>query len=315
MRLLLMIIYAAPLAEALNGLVGLEGVRPFYQRVWKMAKPAHQAANQAVADMDAKDIVAPAIQPFSAGANLVTRGSISMVSRATQTQNSLILPPEDFDAEDLLARVMSPTNDGRVAAAPHSLVARYEGLHAEVQPSFAKELLSMRDEISPGQPRTLHLYASGPHGSALPPHTDPHDVVVLGIFGEKRWQVCAPGGTSPTLPWRVRTNLHHRCREVTPTDIAALDCAEYVVKPGDLLFIPGELARAHTGCAGLRTRRASTPPQDMTPCRKVGSDTRPFDSCCEHHSSACPLRRRPYQRSRAPNTRHGLRRWKPYAER
>ena len=154
-----MIIYAAPLAEALNGLVGLEGVRPFYQRVWKMAKPAHQAANQAVADMDAKDIVAPAIQPFSAGANLVTRGSISMVSRATQTQNSLILPPEDFDAEDLLARVMSPTNDGRVAAAPHSLVARYEGLHAEVQPSFAKELLSMRDEISPGQPRTIDAAA------------------------------------------------------------------------------------------------------------------------------------------------------------
>ena len=42
MRLLLMIIYAAPMAEALSGLVGLEGVRPFYQRVWKMAKPAHR---------------------------------------------------------------------------------------------------------------------------------------------------------------------------------------------------------------------------------------------------------------------------------
>lgn len=211
-------------------LLGLDGVQSFFQEASTAEKPAFKGA--ARANGTTLTLLAEAIKPFASGAKLVTPGAITLVS---QPRGMLSMPPEDFDAAEVISRVMDQATEGRST----SIVARYEGIDSTIRPPFATELLSQPDAASPGRARTLHLYVSGPFGSALPPHTDPHDVVVLGVFGEKRWRVCSPGGHHPDLPWRVRTNLQQRCSDVTPEDFAAVECTEYVVRPGDLLFIPG----------------------------------------------------------------------------
>ena len=162
-------------------------------------------------------------------------------------------------------RPAAQSSDADAPPAPcrfRSLVARYEGLAPPLLPPFAARLLGEEEAVRQvrrgeegqseeqrpaggggwtSQVDTLHLYASGPHASALPAHTDPHDVFVLGAFGEKRWAVCSPGGADGSLGWRLRAKLTHRCADVSESELSdggPLRCEEYVVRPGDVLYIP-----------------------------------------------------------------------------
>merc|ERR1711879_149541 len=88
---------------------------------------------------------------------------------------------------------------------------------------------------------SAHLYLSGPECSALPYHVDPYPAVVLALYGSKKWLACSSAETD----WEV---FRHRCSEVTSWDLANNDCEEFVMEPGDLLFLP--MDAVHNARAG-----------------------------------------------------------------
>lgn len=201
------------------------------------AAPSLLPAESPTSTALAADVLLPALSPFAQGERYVVPGSLTARWEQPYPGQEKIEPGVDM-MEVITSVLRAPPSMAR------SIVARYEGVERSMLPSWAWALLAVRADGSDEPPpveRTLHLYASGPNGSALPPHTDPHDVVVLGAYGEKRWTVCTPGGAAAQteMPWRLRTKLVHRCADVTDADIReSLSCQEYLVRAGDLLFIP-----------------------------------------------------------------------------
>lgn len=223
--------------------------RDFYARSFGSREPAFLAA--AVRAFGAADaLIGEAIEPFTRGYALVDRGSITTVD--PDLRNTL--PPERFDPAGFVSRMMRAPHG---TPDEHSIVARFEGIDASIVPPYASALLGMRDEINPTRNRTLHVYASGPRGSALPKHTDPHDALVLGLYGEKTWTVCVPGGDAEIADWRLKANLRFRCGGWDDeADRASLGCAEYVVR--GLAARPAHVAAptpcVHRPCPWAHTR-------------------------------------------------------------
>ena len=214
--------------------------------------PADTAA--AHVGLSAAEVLEPAFAPFAAGSQ---RGAMTVVAMSGSDRSEVPVERQ-FDPRELVERTLfghggavlwqDALLDNGLAA--RSLVLRYEAIEGSQQlPSFAAKLMALRDDVAPAAtaeqqqppPRTLHLYVSGPGGSALPPHMDPHDAFILGVYGEKHWSVCTPPATSPSLPWRLRTKMRYQCGNVPPKDISThLSCEQYVVRAGDLLFIPAQ---------------------------------------------------------------------------
>lgn len=220
---------ADPPPSIVGSLPESDRFKTFYKQANQKGKIFFSPAeNKGGDESAAADVIAPLLTPFVQARH----GALTVITKdAGQRPLAGKLVPTDLITSTMFG----------LRSAARSFAARYEALAEQERPSFANELLAVRDEASPtSMERMLHLYVSGPNGSALPPHTDPHDAYILGVYGTKRWSVCTPGGgDSAHLPRPLRTKLVHRCANLEPEDIALhLSCKEYTVRAGDLLYLP-----------------------------------------------------------------------------
>ncbi|GGA40707.1 JmjC domain-containing protein [Dyella nitratireducens] len=94
-------------------------------------------------------------------------------------------------------------------------------------------------------PININLYMSPFSGQkALPRHYDLHDVIVLQISGRKKWKIFEPRVELPleTLP-RLQYETNDDVRRFRVQELGGgRDCvemaSEFVVEPGDLLYLP-----------------------------------------------------------------------------
>ncbi len=99
-----------------------------------------------------------------------------------------------------------------------------------------------------GHPVQANAYVTPPQNQGFSDHYDVHDVFVLQIEGEKRWQIHAPVLEAPLRdqPWSDRkAAVEKRAQE--PALIEA------VLRPGDCLYLPRGFLHAATALGGVST--------------------------------------------------------------
>ncbi len=120
-----------------------------------------------------------------------------------------------------------------------------QGLHRVWPPivAFSQQLAS---EL--GHPVQANAYVTPPQNQGFSDHYDVHDVFVLQIAGEKRWQIHAPVLDSPLRdqPWTDRRRLVQQ-RAAEPPLIEA------VLRPGDCLYLPRGYLHAAVALGGVST--------------------------------------------------------------
>jgi lysine-specific demethylase/histidyl-hydroxylase NO66 len=99
-----------------------------------------------------------------------------------------------------------------------------------------------------GHPVQANAYVTPPQNQGFSNHYDVHDVFVLQIEGEKRWQIHAPVLDAPLRdqPWSDRKRAVEQ-RAAQPPLIEA------VLKPGDCLYLPRGFLHAATALGGVST--------------------------------------------------------------
>ncbi|EDQ84448.1 uncharacterized protein MONBRDRAFT_12796 [Monosiga brevicollis MX1] len=102
----------------------------------------------------------------------------------------------------------------------------------------------------------VHAYISPPNAQALAPHTDPYDVFVVQVYGQKEWTLCTPqppGGQNLSdahkAQWQeIAKHNIQGCTNYQEWQLAKMDCQHITLLPGDLLYIPkGVIHYATTG--------------------------------------------------------------------
>jgi bifunctional lysine-specific demethylase and histidyl-hydroxylase NO66 len=120
-----------------------------------------------------------------------------------------------------------------------------QGLHRVWPPivAFSQQLAS---EL--GHPVQANAYVTPPQNQGFSDHYDVHDVFVLQIAGEKRWQIHTPVLDSPLRdqPWTDRRQAVER-RATEPPLIEA------VLRPGDCLYLPRGYLHAAVALGGVST--------------------------------------------------------------
>lgn len=116
-------------------------------------------------------------------------------------------------------------------------------------------LLASAAELSQavGEGVYINLYATWGQTRGFAPHWDDHDVIVLQVHGEKRWDVYGPGTAAPSGRRTDADNQRPAAREWSG-----------VLRPGDVLYLPRGWWHAvgGTGPACLHT-----PTSSGYPCR------------------------------------------------
>jgi len=99
-----------------------------------------------------------------------------------------------------------------------------------------------------GHPVQANAYVTPPQNQGFSDHYDVHDVFVLQIEGEKRWQVHAPVLESPLRdqPWSDR-------RAAVAARAAEEPLVDTVLRPGDCLYLPRGFLHAATALSGVTT--------------------------------------------------------------
>ncbi len=99
-----------------------------------------------------------------------------------------------------------------------------------------------------GHPVQANAYVTPPQNQGFSNHYDVHDVFVLQIEGEKRWQIHAPVLESPLRdqPWSDR-------KAAVAARAAEEPLIEAVLKPGDCLYLPRGFLHAATALGGVST--------------------------------------------------------------
>ena len=99
-----------------------------------------------------------------------------------------------------------------------------------------------------GHPVQANAYVTPPQNQGFSNHYDVHDVFVLQIEGEKRWQIHAPVLDAPLRdqPWSDRKRAVEQ-RAAQPPLIEA------VLKPGDCLYLPRGFLHAAEALGGVST--------------------------------------------------------------
>lgn len=99
-----------------------------------------------------------------------------------------------------------------------------------------------------GHPVQANAYVTPPQNQGFSNHYDVHDVFVLQIEGEKRWQIHAPVLESPLRdqPWSDR-------KAVVAARAAEEPLIEAVLRPGDCLYLPRGFLHAATALGGVST--------------------------------------------------------------
>ena len=120
-----------------------------------------------------------------------------------------------------------------------------QGLH-RVWPPIIDLCQQLAAEL--GHPVQANAYVTPPQNQGFSNHYDVHDVFVLQIEGEKRWQIHAPVLQSPLRdqPWNDRrAAVAERARETA--------LIEAVLQPGDCLYLPRGFLHAATALGGVST--------------------------------------------------------------
>ena len=99
-----------------------------------------------------------------------------------------------------------------------------------------------------GHPVQANAYVTPPQNQGFSNHYDVHDVFVLQIEGEKRWQIHAPVLESPLRdqPWSDR-------KAAVAARAAEEPLVEAVLRPGDCLYLPRGFLHAATALGGVST--------------------------------------------------------------
>jgi len=97
-----------------------------------------------------------------------------------------------------------------------------------------------------GHPVQANAYVTPPQNQGFSNHYDVHDVFVLQLEGEKRWQIHAPVLESPLRdqPWSDR-------RAAVERRAAEAPLIEAVLRPGDCLYLPRGFLHAATALGGV----------------------------------------------------------------
>jgi ribosomal protein L16 Arg81 hydroxylase len=99
-----------------------------------------------------------------------------------------------------------------------------------------------------GHPVQANAYVTPPQNRGFSNHYDVHDVFVLQVEGEKRWQIHAPVLESPLRdqPWTDR-------KAAVAARAAEQPVLEAVLRPGDCLYLPRGFLHAATALGGVST--------------------------------------------------------------
>jgi lysine-specific demethylase/histidyl-hydroxylase NO66 len=162
-------------------------------------------------------------------------------------KNGTTLPDQSFTAPGGVgAGVADQVSDDklvRLFADGATLVL--QGLHRVWPPivAFSQQLAS---EL--GHPVQANAYVTPPQNQGFSDHYDVHDVFVLQIAGEKRWQIHTPVLDSPLRdqPWTDRRRAVQQ-RAAEPALIEA------VLRPGDCLYLPRGFLHAAVALGGVST--------------------------------------------------------------
>jgi hypothetical protein len=85
-----------------------------------------------------------------------------------------------------------------------------------------------------------------PHRGYLQPHTDPYDVFVIQVSGQKDWTICTPqpdgsDGLSDAYKAQMQEIARHNiqgCTSYTKRDLSKMDCQQSTLHAGDVLYMP-----------------------------------------------------------------------------
>eukprot|EP00300_Choanocystis_sp_HF-7_P039476 c5829_g1_i1.p1 GENE.c5829_g1_i1~~c5829_g1_i1.p1 ORF type:complete len:605 (+),score=99.04 c5829_g1_i1:708-2522(+) len=141
-----------------------------------------------------------------------------------------------------------------------SYVFRVEDLDPRSRP-FHKMQSHLETYI--GAPISVHVYVSSPTARVLAPHTDPYDVMVFQIKGDKHWSTCLPRNLpdvgehlSVAEECLLQELLVHSIRGCTAYSLESvsrdLKCSEFDMTPGDVLYMPRGLV--HHALTGSNSR-------------------------------------------------------------
>ncbi|HEY5821215.1 MAG TPA: cupin domain-containing protein [Propionibacteriaceae bacterium] len=99
-----------------------------------------------------------------------------------------------------------------------------------------------------GHPVQANAYVTPPQNQGFSNHYDVHDVFVLQIEGQKRWQIHAPVLEAPLRdqPWSDRKHAVEQRSAEEPL-------IEAVLSPGDCLYLPRGFLHAATALGGVST--------------------------------------------------------------
>ena len=153
----------------------------------------------------------------------------------------------DLNREDSLAPNSSFTPDINFRAGVSVIL---KGVHEAVHPS-ASPLKALKQHVEDivQLPVGINMYISSPNGVALPPHTDPYDVMVIGIAGIKEWQICE----TPTSSVHIRRCGATKTQHFTVADAAEADEISRKNPSGCSVFAD-EIARSDLRCTSIEIR-------------------------------------------------------------
>eukprot|EP00750_Incisomonas_marina_P019621 INCI3595.3.p1 GENE.INCI3595.3~~INCI3595.3.p1 ORF type:complete len:721 (+),score=108.90 INCI3595.3:81-2243(+) len=192
---------------------------------------------------------------------------VSEGKHAKKSALSLVQPGVKYKAALLPESGPDATFEGlqRFLANGYSFVFKFESLTREhAFSALERDLFN-----ATGLPISVHLYVSARGQMVLEPHTDPYDVLVLQLQGQKHWHTCTPrqrvtssaasqqsvviddAASRGSIEWHTMSPAQ-RCmlRElqldkvegctiytVSDTD-SSMDCHEFDMHTGDVLYMP-----------------------------------------------------------------------------
>ncbi|EDQ88297.1 uncharacterized protein MONBRDRAFT_32951 [Monosiga brevicollis MX1] len=188
----------------------------------------------------------PLLNSFAAEADL-NRSLATLVNLYGRSQDAIAFRDRhaaNVPLDTLLERVSLEHLYDYLVQHGYSVVIREEYFPTYTQTSL-EELIQTAFGTSTV---TSHVYLSGSEAHALNPHTDPYDVLVLHLHGQKHWTVCHPLDSSPEWADASQAQLaqlfeiqRKSVDGCTNFDIAETDkmrCEHFTLSPGDVLYLP-----------------------------------------------------------------------------